>query len=67
MQKQFALPCLLRSTCFEGRMWDLIVSVPDHCLFFTLDRDTHALIPQTIATYENAISFHNFENRLIIY
>ena len=21
---------------FEGRMWDLIVSVPDHCLFFTL-------------------------------
>ena len=19
---------------FEGRMWDLIVSVPDHCLFF---------------------------------
>ena len=21
---------------FEGRMWDLIVSVPDHCLFFYL-------------------------------
>ena len=21
---------------FEGRMWDLIVSVPDHCLFFLL-------------------------------
>ena len=21
---------------FEGRMWDLIVSVPDHCLSFTL-------------------------------
>ena len=20
--------------CFEGRMWDLIVSVPDHCLSF---------------------------------
>ena len=20
--------------CFEGRMWDLIVSVPDHCLPF---------------------------------
>ena len=19
---------------FEGRMWDLIVSVPDHCLYF---------------------------------
>ena len=26
---------------FEGRMWDLIVSVPDHCLSFTLNvRDT---------------------------
>ena len=23
-------------TCFEGRMWDLIVSVPDHCLSFYL-------------------------------
>ena len=22
---------------FEGRMWDLIVSVPDHCLSFYLD------------------------------
>ena len=21
---------------FEGRIWDLIVSVPDHCLFFLL-------------------------------
>ena len=21
---------------FEGRIWDLIVSVPDHCLFFYL-------------------------------
>ena len=23
---------------FEGRMWDLIVSVPDHCLSFYFDR-----------------------------
>ena len=23
---------------FEGRMWDLIVSVPDHCLFFYLKK-----------------------------
>ena len=23
---------------FEGRMWDLIVSVPDHCLSFYLAR-----------------------------
>ena len=22
------------SCCFEGRIWDLIVSVPDHCLSF---------------------------------
>ena len=22
---------------FEGRMWDLIVSVPDHCLSFYLE------------------------------
>ena len=21
-------------TVFEGRMWDVIVSVPDHCFFF---------------------------------
>ena len=27
---------------FEGRMWDLIVSVPDHCLsfYFTGSKDT---------------------------
>ena len=25
---------LVISFCFEGRIWDLIVSVPDHCLFF---------------------------------
>ena len=23
---------------FEGRMWDLIVSVPDHCLSFYFDK-----------------------------
>ena len=23
---------------FEGRMWDLIVSVPDHCLYFYFSR-----------------------------
>ena len=29
---------------FEGRIWDLIVSVPDHCLSFYLDHlllDSH--------------------------
>ena len=24
---------------FEGRMWDLIISVPDHCLSFYFDRN----------------------------
>ena len=24
---------------FEGRMWDLIVLVPDHCLSFYFDED----------------------------
>ena len=28
---------------FEGRMWDLIVSVPDHCLSFYFD-EKHCLI-----------------------
>ena len=23
---------------FEGRIWDLIVSIPDHCLSFYFDR-----------------------------
>ena len=27
---------------FEGRMWDLIVSVPDHCLSFYLDSNKSA-------------------------
>ena len=42
----FGLPCVPFVNCrqfmylsyfpfgFEGRMWDLIVSVPDHCLYF---------------------------------
>ena len=25
---------------FEGRMWDLIVSVPDHCLSFYIEMNT---------------------------
>ena len=25
---------VIETTSFEGRMWDLIVSVPDHCLSF---------------------------------
>ena len=29
---------------FEGRMWDLILSVPDHCLSFYLTHDFDSLI-----------------------
>ena len=28
---------------FEGRMWDLIVSVPDHCLSFNFTYKKHLL------------------------
>ena len=28
---------------FEGRIWGLIVSVPDHCLFFTFDKNMSCL------------------------
>ena len=27
---------------FEGRMWDLIVSVPDHCLSFLLFKSSYS-------------------------
>ena len=29
---------------FEGRMWDLIVSVPDHCLSFYFSRNLQLLV-----------------------
>ena len=29
---------------FEGRMWDLIASVPDHCLSFYFTELSHAVI-----------------------
>ena len=28
---------------FEGRMWDLIVSVPDHCLSFHFENLSHVM------------------------
>ena len=28
----FLFVCASFSFCFEGRMWDLIVLIPDHCL-----------------------------------
>ena len=43
---------------FEGRMWDLIVSVPDHCLSFysVVFRDMVVLIPAqgTYSTHYSA-------------
>ena len=30
---------------FEGRIWDLIVSVPDHCLSFTLHIRALVVVP----------------------
>ena len=32
---QFVCVCASFPFGFEGGMWDLIVVVPDHCLFFT--------------------------------
>ena len=29
---------------FEGRIWDLIVSVPDHCLSFYFDENMNTMI-----------------------
>ena len=31
---------------FEGRMWDLIVSVPDHCLSFYFTQKIKKKLPQ---------------------
>ena len=36
---------------FEGRIWDLIVSVPDHCLSFYFDRLLCALSTVTSARH----------------
>ena len=35
--------CASFSFGFEGKMWDLIVLVPDHCLCFHFTCDTHRL------------------------
>ena len=31
--------CQIFPFCFEGRIWDLIVSVPDHCLSFYFEHN----------------------------
>ena len=40
---------------FEGRMWDLIVSVPDHCLSFYFSHDAAQTVP----------NMNGFVNRLL--
>ena len=36
---------------FEGRLWDLIVSVPDHCLSFYFEKKTPANLTRVPTTY----------------
>ena len=36
---------------FEGRMWDLIVSVPDHCLSFTLKVLIRLIVDQFLCNF----------------
>ena len=33
---------------FEGRIWDLIVSVPDHCLSFYFEKNTNVVYATNI-------------------
>ena len=33
---------------FEGRMWELIVSVPDHCLFFYFAKNFYFIYPYVL-------------------
>ena len=36
---------------FEGRVWDLIVSVPDHCLSFYLSPEGRSILPIKISHF----------------
>ena len=36
---------------FEGRIWDLIVSVPDHCLSFYYEHDIHVHLSETTSIH----------------
>ena len=48
---------------FEGRMWDLIVSVPDHCLsfYFTKDCIKHDLLQTQVLVLQ--LNFLNYQFR----
>ena len=40
---------------FEGRIWDLIVSVPDHCLSFYFERLSPNFIADTMNWFLNSM------------
>ena len=44
---------------FEGRMWDLIVSVPDHCLSFYFKKWCVSFCVQYIRPYKLNVSRRN--------
>ena len=47
---------------FEGRIWDLIVSVPDHCLSFYFTDFTK----WTVSVFSNSINFLKNENKMFL-
>ena len=38
----------------EGSIWDLIVSVPDHCLSFYFDRKANSVDPARLKQFRSA-------------
>ena len=49
---------------FEGRIWDLIVSVPDHCLSFYFNSDDDDMFLPSDAS-EECSCLHNFLNIIL--
>ena len=52
---------------FEGRMWDLIVSVPDHCLsfyFLSMHRPPEDVTCHILPRKKFGISLHDRTNNL---
>ena len=49
----------LKMSCFEGRIWDLIVSVPDHCLsfYFNVIRSLYANIKSKVMTDNDSSAY----------
>ena len=42
---------------FEGRIWDLIVSVPDHCLSFYFLQNVDTSLYRDAFTFQHRLSF----------